>query len=143
MTWQTMSKRVSALALAAVLTVTLTLPATAAEVIGDGVTPTYDEAYYATLDYYGNLLEGSVVKSYAMNGRDRLTDYGVYDEVVNLTDNSVPVSGEGNTSFQFTGGAPDHFYFEGKTKKPFEDLPWTITLRYTLNGVPAKAEELA
>ena len=143
MTWQTMSKRVSALALAAVLTVTLTLPATAAEVIGDGVTPTYDEAYYATLDYYGNLLEGSVVKSYAMNGRDRLTDYGVYDEVVNLTDNSVPVSGEGSTSFQFTGGVPDHFYFEGKTKKPFEDLPWTITLRYTLNGVPAKAEELA
>ena len=143
MTWQTMSKRVSALALAAVLTVTLTLPATAAEVIGDGVTPTYDEAYYATLDYYGNLLEGSVVKSYAMNGRDRLTDYGVYDEVVNLTDNSVPVSGEGSTSFQFTGSVPDHFYFEGKTKKPFEDLPWTITLRYTLNGVPAKAEELA
>ena len=143
MTWQTMSKRVSALALAAVLTVTLTLPAAAAEAIGDGVTPTYDEAYYATLDYYGNLLEGSVVKSYAMNGRDRLTDYGVYDEVVNLTDNSVPVSGEGSTSFQFTGGVPDHFYFEGKTKKPFEDLPWTITLRYTLNGVPAKAEELA
>ncbi|MCI8970717.1 MAG: hypothetical protein HFF99_04540 [Oscillibacter sp.] len=144
MTWQTMSKRVSALVLAAVLTVTLTLPAAAAEAIGDGVTPTYDEAYYATLDYYGNLLEGSVVKSYAMNGRDSLTDYGVYDEVVNLTDSSVPVSGEGgSTSFQFAGGAPDHFYFEGKTKKPFEDLPWTISLRYTLNGVPAKAEELA
>ena len=25
------------------------------------ITPSYDEAYYATLDYYGQLLEGSVV----------------------------------------------------------------------------------
>ena len=141
MTWQTLRKRVSALALAAVLTVTLTLPAAA---VGDGVVPTYDEAYYATLDYYGNLVEGSMVKSYALNGRDSLTDYGVYDEVVNLTDDTAPVKGEGgSTSFRFAGGAPDHFYFEGKTKEPFANLPWTVTLRYTLNGVPAKAEELA
>ena len=144
MTRQTMRKRVSALALAAVLTVTLSVPAGAAEAIGNGVAPVYDEAYYATLDYYGNLLKGSVVKSYAMNGLDCLTDYGAYDEVVNLTDSSAPVAGEGGrTSFQFPGGAPDHFYFEGKTKKPFEDLPWTIALRYTLNGVPARAEDLA
>ena len=101
MTRQSMRKRASALALAAVLTVTLAVPAAAAEAIGDGVAPTYDEAYYATLDYYGNLLEGSVVKSFAMNGKDVLTDYGVYDEVVNLTDGTVPVSGEGGrTSFR-------------------------------------------
>lgn len=30
--------------------------------IGDGVTATYDEAYYAMTDYYGNLTDGSVVK---------------------------------------------------------------------------------
>ncbi len=143
MTWQSMRKRVSALALAAVLTVTLAVPAAAAEAIGDGVRPTCDEAYYATLDYYGNLLEGSVVKSYAMNGRDSLTDYGVYDTVENLTDGTAPVRGEGSTSFRFGAAVPDHFYFEGRTKKPFEDLPWTLTLRYTLNGVPTKAEDLA
>ncbi len=144
MTWQSLRKRASALALASALAVTATLPAAAAEAISDGVTPTYDEAYYATLDYYGNLLEGSMVKSYALNGKDSLTDYGVYDEVVNLTDATAPVSGEGgSTTFRFGGSAPDHFYFEGKTKQPFEDLPWTVTLRYTLNGVPAKAEDLA
>ncbi|MDE6456074.1 MAG: hypothetical protein K2L38_09270, partial [Dysosmobacter sp.] len=144
MTWHTIRKRVSALALAVVLTVTLSLPVSAAGSVGDGVTPTYDEAYYATLDYYGNLLEGSVVKSYAMNGKNSLTDYGAYDEVVNLTDSAAPVSGEGgSTSFRFPSGAPDHFYFEGKTKKPFKDLPWSITLRYRLNGVPARAEDLA
>lgn len=140
---KTLRTRGPALALAAVLAVTMTLPASAAEAISDGVAPTYDEAYYATLDYYGNLLEGSVVKSYSLNGKDSLTDYGVYDEVVNLTDGTAPAGGEGSTSFRFSGGAPDHFYFEGKTKRPFADLPWTITLRYTLNGVPAKAEDLA
>lgn len=134
--------RISALALAAAVAASVALPA-AAEAAGDGVTPTCDEAYYATLDYYGNLVEGSVVKSYALNGKDSLTDYGVYDEVVNLTDHTEPSVGGGKTSFRFGGGAPDHFYFEGKTKKPFEDLPWRIAIRYTLNGVPAKAEDLA
>lgn len=36
--------------------------------VDDGVKPTYDEAYYAMTDYYGNLTEGSVVKSYTVNG---------------------------------------------------------------------------
>jgi len=144
MTWRVLRKRAAALALAAAVAMSATLPAAAAEAIGDGVAPTYDEAYYATLDYYGNLLEGSMVKSYAMNGRDSLTDYGVYDEVVNLTDGTAPVNGEdGSTFFRFDGAPPDRFYFEGKTKQPFEDLPWRVALRYTLNGVPTKAEDLA
>ena len=143
MNWQNLRKRACALTLAAVLAVTLSLPAAAAEAISDGVRPTYDEAYYATLDYYGNLLEGSVVKSYSMNGRDSLTDYGVYDAVENLTDGTAPARNGDSTSFRFTGAAPDHFYFEGRTAEPFQDLPWTLSLHYTLNGVPAKAEDLA
>lgn len=135
-------KRTLALTLAVVMTAaSAAVPASAAP-IDSGVTPTYDEAYYATLDYYGNLLEGSVVKSYALNGAARITDYGVYDEVVNLTDGAPVTLGEGTASFQFSQ-APGHFYFEGKTGAPFRDLPWTVTLRYTLNGVPVRAEELA
>lgn len=134
-------KRTLALILAVLMTAASAIPASAAP-IDNGVVPTYDEAYYATLDYYGNLLEGSVVKSYALNGADRLTDYGVYDEVVNLTDGAPVTLGEGTASFQFNQ-SPGHFYFEGKTGAPFQNLPWTITLRYTLNGVPVRAEELA
>lgn len=134
-------KRTLALALAGLTAATCVVPAGAAP-IQDGVAPTYDEAYYATLDYYGNLLDGSVVKSYALNGAGQLTDYGVYDEVVNLTDGTPVSLGEGRAAFQFEQ-APGHFYFEGKTKEPFQALPWTVTLRYTLNGVPARAEELA
>ena len=138
---QDRKKRVAALVLAGLMAGTCWLPVSA-DSIDDGVASTYDEAYYATLDYYGNLLEGSVVKSYALNGVNQVTDYGAYDQVVNLTDATPGTTDAGCTTFQFSQ-APSHFYFEGKTSQPFQDLPWTITLRYTLNGVPAKAEDLA
>lgn len=122
---------------------TLLLSSVPVLAVDDGVEPTYDEAYYAMTDYYGNLTEGSVVKSYTVNGASSLTDYGDYDEIVNLTDDRVPTSAGGGNVFSFDGDAPEHFYFEGKTAQPFEDLPWTLSVRYTLNGVAAKAEDLA
>ncbi len=118
-----------------------TIPASA---IDDGVKPTYDEAYYATTDYYGNLTEGSVVKSYRTNGVATLTDYGQYDEINNLTDGTAPTVSGGRTVFRFDeDNVPKTFYFEGKTTKPFTALPWTLAVHYSLNGVPARAEELA
>ena len=115
-----------------------------AAAIGDGVTATYDEAYYAMTDYYGNLADGSVVKSYRTNGIATLTDYGDYDEIINLTDGTVPARNGGMTTFRLDEKAlPGTFYFEGKTTKPFQQLPWTISMSYTLNGVPTKAENLA
>ena len=122
---------------------TLLLSSVPALAVDDGVEPTYDEAYYALTDYYGNLTEGSVVKSYTVNGAASLTDYGDYDEIVNLTNDRVPTSAAGGNVFSFDGDAPEHFYFEGKTAQPFEDLPWTLSVHYTLNGVAAKAEDLA
>lgn len=78
--------RVGSCALSALM-VLGSIPAAA---IGDGVTATYDEAYYAMTDYYGNLTDGSVVKSYRTNGIATLTDYGDYDEIINLTDGTMP-----------------------------------------------------
>lgn len=132
--------RVGSCALSALM-VLGSIPAAA---IGDGVTATYDEAYYAMTDYYGNLTDGSVVKSYRTNGIATLTDYGDYDEIINLTDGTVPARNGGMTTFQLDEKAlPGTFYFEGKTTKPFQQLPWTISMSYTLNGVPTKAEDLA
>lgn len=139
-----MGKRLLTAALAGLLAAGCAIPAAAGEPIGNGVTPTYDEAYYATLDYYGNLLDGSVVKSYTLNGATSLTDYGTYDEVVNLTDGTAPAAAGGATTFTFSeANAPSHFYFEGKTASPFEALPWRLSVSYTLNGVAARAEDLA
>ena len=74
--------RIGSCALSALM-VLGSIPAAA---IDDGVTATYDEAYYAMTDYYGNLTDGSVVKSYRTNGSSTLTDYGDYEEVINLTE---------------------------------------------------------
>ena len=136
-------KRILSLLLVSTLVITCALPAAAAEPVGDGIIPTCDEAYYAMLDYYGNLTEGSVVKSYALNGAGSITDYGTYDSLNNLTNSVPPSASEGVTTFEFGSTPPEHFYFEGKTTQPFETLPWTISMSYKLNGVPAKAEELA
>ena len=132
--------RIGSCALSALM-VLGSIPAAA---IDDGVTATYDEAYYAMTDYYGNLTDGSVVKSYRTNGISTLTDYGDYDEVINLTDGTEPTRTDGKTVFQLDeSNLPGTFYFEGKTAKPFEQLPWTLSVSYTLNGVPTKAEDLA
>ena len=108
-------KRVLSLTLAVILAAACAMPAAAAEPIGDGVVPTFDEAYYATLDYYGNLLDGSVVKSYTLNGAASITDYGTYDAVNNLSDGTMPALSDGQTTFDFGTTPPEHFYFEGKT----------------------------
>ncbi|MGE4275988.1 MAG: hypothetical protein AB7E30_02280 [Lawsonibacter sp.] len=110
---------------------------------GSTLTATHDETYYATLDYYGGILDSSVVKSYKTYGNDTITDYGTYDEVVNLTDDLEPALGDGTVTFQLGEEAPSRFYFEGKTTKPLDEFPWTLSLSYTLNGVPTKAEDLA
>lgn len=139
---KTIGTRVMALGSAAALAATL-IPSAAAAEIGNGVHPTFDEAYYATVDYYGNLTEGAVVKSYALNGATSISDYGTYDDVINLTDSTTATTAGGKTTFNFGDTAPSHFYFEGKTAEPFDNLPWTISMSYTLNGVPTKAEDLA
>lgn len=131
--------RALALALALSVTAASLVPAAKAMTIP----ASYDEAYYATLDYYGGVQEASVVKSYRLNGATTVTDYGTYDEVINLTDGVAPVIDGGKVTFQMGEAAPEKFYFEGKTVKPFEQLPWSIAVSYRLNGAPALAEELA
>lgn len=132
-----MKKRVLACALAFVLALGCAAPAGAYE-----LPMSYDETYYATLDYYGVPTQASVVKSYRLNGQSSITDYGDYEAVTNLTDNAPGELGQGKVVFTPEAGA-NKFYFEGKTTKPFEDLPWHIAISYRLNGAPALAEELA
>lgn len=131
-------KRTLALSLAGILTVGAMLPASAA-----AIPAAVDETYYATLDYYGAVQDASVVKSYRLNGARSITDHGSYDEIVNLTDSLAPSVDGDAVTFTFGEDAPEKFYFEGKTQKPFEELPWNIAVSYKLNGAPALAEDLA
>lgn len=142
--WSTgAAKRLAALALALCLT---TAPALADAVPASApaaISPVCDEAFYATLDYYGQLTDSSVVKSYLTNGSNVITDYGTYSKVINLTDSRSGEVGDGTVKFDLSGDVPTRFYFEGKTDQPFRDLPWTIALSYRLNGVDTPAEDLA
>lgn len=133
-----MKKRVISCALALLLALSCAVPAGASS-----LSSSYDETYYATLDYYGALQDSSVVKSYRLNGQSSVTDYGSYDEVVNLTDQTQPVVEGGKVVFTPQAGSGDKFYFEAKTAKPYEELPWTISLSYKLNGAPILAQDLA
>lgn len=133
-------RRATAVLLAALLAVgSLVASVGAAEPIA----PYCDETYYATLDYYGGLMESSVVKSYETHGNAKITDYGVYSSVTNLNDNRAATVADGKVEFDLTGDVPTHFYFEGKTEQPYTDFPWTLSLSYKMNGVPMAAEDLA
>ena len=129
------------------LSLTLTLAVTVGALIPSANAMTIpaacDETYYATLDYYGGIQEAGVVKSYRLNGNTSVTDYGVDEEVINLTDDRLPVVDGETVTFTLEEDAPEKFYFEGKTQTPFEELPWKIAVSYKLNGAPVPAEDLA
>lgn len=137
MNTQMIWKKGLSLALAGTLLTSMTSPALAAR-----LEPSCDEAFYATLDYYGAVQQASVVKSYRTNGAEAIVDYGVYDRITNLTNGKAPQNQDGVVTFQFDGQAPEKFYFEGETTQPFEQLPWRVEVSYKRNGAPALAEEL-
>ena len=136
--WKQPALRLGAASLAAALTAGLLAPSASA-----AVNPVLDESYYGTLDYYGGLTEGSVVKSYRTNGNQTITDRGTYDEVVNLTGRTEPVVGNGTVTFSLGEDAPENFYFEGKTSQPFEEMPFRVSLSYRMNGVDTEPEDMA
>ncbi len=105
--------------------------------------PVVDESYYGTLDYYGALTEGSVVKSYRLNGNTDLADVGAYSEVNNLTDRTEPTVEGDRVTFHLTDDSLKNFYFEGKTDKPFEEMPFRIHISYKMNGVETDPEDMA
>ena len=133
-------KRLLALVLSASLALEAPFVATAA--VTDGVHPSVDEAYYVSLDSYGNPIEAAVVKSYVLNGATEIVDYGNYDSVKNLTNGVKPEISDDKLRFSLGENAPSHFYFEGKTRAPFESLPFILSIQYRLNGVPVEAGKL-
>lgn len=105
--------------------------------------PVVDEAYYGTLDYYGALTEGSVVKSYFTNGNSVIQDTGSYDAVENLTDRTEPTISGNKVTFDLGAEAPRNFYFEGVTRQPFDTMPFRVEISYRMNGVETDPEDMA
>lgn len=97
------------------------------------------ETVYAVLGDSGEYKGATVVNCFTQEGQ--IVDYGNYSQITNLMGPQKPtVQGQIITWDASVTEEHKSFYYQGETEKP---LPFDITLNYTLNGQPAKPNELA
>lgn len=101
-----------------------------------------DESVYVTMDYYGRITDTSIVKGCDINGNNKFLDYGAYSKVTNMSTNDEPKLTDDHVEWDLPEGT-GRFYFECVPKDIEHALPWTVDVSYSLNGSPARAEELA
>jgi len=96
-----------------------------------------EENIYALLDNNGLFKNAFVVNAFKVEEPGIIEDYGDYDLVKNLTTTEkLEVIGD-----KISVSAPaGMFYYQGNTSKM--ELPWKITIRYTLDGKEVTPEEL-
>lgn len=139
---KTKSKFLRCTALA--LTGVLLAPQAAPLALAAAPQPATDEAVYVNLDEYGALSDMRVVKSVTLNGATSLSDYGSYSEVNNLTSHDEPQLRTDGVDFTLNDVTGSRFYYECVPSDPTAlQMPWTFDVSYKLDGVPAKAEDLA
>ena len=102
-----------------------------------------DETMYVNLDCYGTVSKVNVVKTLSMNGNTEFTDYGNYQQVVNMSGDETPVLGEGSVQWSFPADRRERFYYQCAMDKEQMALPWDFDVSYKLNGVPIDADKLA
>ena len=90
-----------------------------------------DETMYVNLDYYGTATQINVVKGCTTNGLTEYTDYGTYDKVVNMTDDTAPEIGDGTVTWKLPE-KNSRFYYQCTMPKNSVDLPWTFDVSYKL-----------
>lgn len=104
----------------------------------DTLVKTKNEVIYANL-----LPDGKVNALYAVNQFEleepgRITDYGNYSSIENLTDTTPLTLTEGTIAIQTD---TDNFYYQGDLITT--DLPWKINITYYLDGVKKLPQEVA
>ena len=102
-----------------------------------------DETMYVNLDYYGRLDKINVVKGCSLNGLTDFTDYGTYLDVTNMSNQAVPVLGDGSVTWNFPQAQKERFYYKCALDKDQITLPWEFDVSYKLNGVPSNGDQLA
>ena len=93
-----------------------------------------DETMYVNLDYYGTATQINVVKGCTTNGLTEYTDYGTYDKVVNMTDDTAPEIGDGTVTWETAGEEFAFFIINVRCRKTASICPGRLTF-YKLNGV--------
>lgn len=97
-----------------------------------------DENVYVTLKDDGSVDNVYVVNEFTSKNAGKVTDYGDYSSVRNLTtDDQIDIDGDAVTMEVPKG----KFYYQGNVKSA--EIPWNIKIQYTLDGKAISAEDLA
>lgn len=99
---------------------------------------TKDEVVYGKLSSDGLVQSVYVVNTLYTREAGVVIDYGAYDSVSNLTDESAIRSENGENFLTVPDGT---FYYQGNLDA--RPLPWTYTINYQLDGVLVRADQLA
>lgn len=133
-------KRVTASVLTAAL---LCTSAGSVPVYGAPAGADVDETMYVNLDYYGKTTKVNVVKGVNLNGLGKITDYGNYINVENMSTSDAPVLGDGSVTWNLPEGQKGRFYYKCTMDNEQVVLPWDFDVSYKLNGVPTDGDKLA
>ncbi len=95
-----------------------------------------EEVVYGLLNTDGSVNGLTVVN--ILTGGGRLTDYGPYTAVQNLT-GTEPLTQNGDEIS--VGTTAERFYYQGTLPEGAE-LPWNVAITYTLDGLAVTADEL-
>lgn len=99
---------------------------------------TKEEVVYGVLDGGGGAQDVYVVNKFTSAYGATTTDFGNYSQVLNMSDNQPIENKAGAVDFSAPQG---QFYYEGTLENA--ELPWLITLNYSLNGKTLSPQELA
>ncbi|MBQ9833517.1 MAG: hypothetical protein IJO48_07305, partial [Clostridia bacterium] len=103
-----------------------------------GETSGKEEVVYSNLKNDGTVEKVYVVNIFNVIKPGTLLDYGNYSSVLNLTDTS-PLALNGR-KIVLAPSAPGRFYYQGYTESL--DLPWNISITYSLDGQAILPEAL-
>ena len=98
---------------------------------------TKEEVVYVSLGQDGAVQEINVVNIFDLPEAGRIVDHGAYESVLNMT-TTDPIDYDGETAVIDAGAG--RLYYEGKLKST--DMPWTVSIRYYLDGREYTAQEL-
>ena len=97
-----------------------------------------DENVYVNLNQDGSVDGIYVVNAYRLDADTQIVDYGNYESVKNLTSDAQISQQRGTVTVDAQAG---EFFYQGNLQS--KEIPWEISISYTLDGKEISAEELA
>ena len=132
MNYKKITKPAAAITLSLVMSAGSMTPAMAA------ANTTKEENVYVNLDDNGSVDDVYVVNSYDLKKDQKITDYGDYTSLVNLSSDDKLNDQNGKIT---VNGEKGKFYYQGNLDSA--KIPWNVDILYELDGKEIDAKDLA